>query len=1181
MKNLFTKASLQRHKEEKSIVREVTQAQLEENSPGVTEDLWANDPIGTGLKSTQQIEVDWSDWSQHVFFNSAEAKTNLAFEQIINGYPFDGTSSEKTKFLSDLGGYQKWVFDQFDTNKGYFTFDGDVYLQVKDQTGFAAPDLARRFGDAKASESFHTNGSTHEFWMYIETPTDINGAPTPDTNTRIIYQKVDPDDLSKSVSIWSQGIDIETYQVSFHISSDEFKSIKHTITPLSYNRWYHVAFVYERATSERIFGYVDGTYHSHSSNKQAELDDILMGNADIFIGWGSDPFQTFAEDGVSVQKWIGLLDELRVWNGTRTQSQIANYMHRNIDAQMDLQLYHRFSEPSARPANGGYAYQASELVLDYSGNALHTFIITPTPSSGHDPKAVFNGIPTPLENEKDSDNPVLFPDWEPNATLNTNLLSTANQYDRNNPNLITKLVPPHYFQEAQFFEGVEKNLNTPEGMGFKDITRPIPGHGLMPTKLIMMSFLYVWANFFDDIKLFIDGFSNLQKVTYDNYNQIPPQLILFLADYYGISLPNPYANENPTRFRDGTNLTNEKGESVPLSKTLDLMWRRILINLPFLLRSRGTLTGIKALMNTLGIEADSVFRFKEFGGSISKSISASRKKKRKQSGFLNMEKITHIESSPLWAYRHAPGLPDVNGGPEAGEIVFQSGDITITKPGTGPVVSTFTSGSWCWEGRYVIPPSEETSSLFRIERPDPSNPTDTDVLVNLVSKRTTTPTGVDYSIKLFLDGHKASSEPVEVEIPDVNVWDNNPWYISINNEWGDTENTLSLRCIKTSGDFIVEHYSSSINYTKEAAAANGDILHENLPLFEVDTVTTSYQDGLKWAIGLDSSKSYGSTWNPAADAAPVDFGGTVSHMRFWTKNLTRDEQIEHAHNPYSVSVANPINSFAFPNKPIIELVGAEYVTTPLGKYSQLYDGTLPAGSWQRLRQSFDMMQPITSFTAGELELIDTTQNNDHATVYGEDGGYMIDDFIFTIVSPDFDSNSTNNKIRIRSFQDRETAKDNFAHHGVLNELPFETGIDDRRFSIEASLVHALNEDIINLVGNASILNQFLGSPEMEYAVEYPEVKKLMDLYFQRLTGKVNYNAIIEFQRWFNNNFAELVEQFIPHTADFLGINFVIESHMLERHKMEYKQGDVHVDIFDRQAFSQEPLFLGTIRSEIT
>ena len=525
MKNLFTKASLQRHKEEKSIVREITQAQLEESSPGVTEDLWINDPIGTGLKSTQQIEVDWSDWSQHVFFNSAEAKTNLAFEQIINGYPFDGTASENTKFLSDLGGFQKYVFDQFDTHKGYFSFDGDVYLQVRDQSGYAAPDLAKRFGEAKASEGFHSNGSTHEFWIYVPTPDLV------DTDTRIIYQKVDPDDLSKSVSIWSQGIDLEEYQVSFHISSDQFKSIKHTITPLSYDRWYHVAFVYERATTERIFGYIDGSYHSHSSNKQAELDDILMGNADIYIGWGSDPFQTFAEDGVQVRKFIGLLDELRVWNGTRTQSQIESYMHRNVDAQLNLQLYHRFSEPSA----ADNSYQASELVLDYSGNSLHTFINqtqTFDPKGGFIPDGQTIPVGTPLENERDSDNPVLFPDWPPNSELNQTLLSTANQYDRNNPNLITKLVPPHYFQEAQFFEGVEKNLNTPEGMGFKDITRPIPGHGLMPTKLIMMSFLYVWANFFDDIKLYIDGFANLQKVTYDNYNQIPPQLILFLADYY-------------------------------------------------------------------------------------------------------------------------------------------------------------------------------------------------------------------------------------------------------------------------------------------------------------------------------------------------------------------------------------------------------------------------------------------------------------------------------------------------------------------------------------------------------------------------------------------------------------------------------------------------------------------------
>ena len=145
-----------------------------------------------------------------------------------------------------------------------------------------------------------------------------------------------------------------------------------------------------------------------------------------------------------------------------------------------------------------------------------------------------------------------------------------------------------------------------------------------------------------------------------------------------------------------------------------------------------------------------------------------------------------------------------------------------------------------------------------------------------------------------------------------------------------------------------------------------------------------------------------------------------------------------------------------------------------------------------------------------------------------------------------------------------------SHHRPLNECGLHGQLGGSEIK---SLTRQLFRHSLNFIQHATRLD--LRHPILDVALTLT----LPD--FQRLTGKVNYNAIIEFQRWFNNNFAELVEQFIPHTADFLGINFVIESHMLERHKMEYKQGDVHVDIFDRQAFSQEPLFLGTIRSEIT
>src|SRR5579885_994008 len=57
------------------------------------------DPHTAPLKSTQQLNVDWSDFTQHTFFMSAEAKVNLAFDLVINGFPFDGTRQETEVFF--------------------------------------------------------------------------------------------------------------------------------------------------------------------------------------------------------------------------------------------------------------------------------------------------------------------------------------------------------------------------------------------------------------------------------------------------------------------------------------------------------------------------------------------------------------------------------------------------------------------------------------------------------------------------------------------------------------------------------------------------------------------------------------------------------------------------------------------------------------------------------------------------------------------------------------------------------------------------------------------------------------------------------------------------------------------------------------------------------------------------
>ena len=1190
MKNLFTESSLRRHRTEKSIVENVNASRLKKDAETASEATWQNDPVGSGLRNTQQLLIDWSNLEEHVFFSSAESKINLAFDEIINGYPFDGSAKEKSHFLSSIGGYTKYLYDKIDSNKGYFKFDGNVYLSIEDLTGKLAPELASSIGESVTTKKVDLSGVTIEFWIYI--PTAVS------TDQQMIYQKIDSneDPSLQGISVFRSGItnsyqdadgnDVPAkYDVTFLISSDLYKSIAHSITGIECDKWNHIAFTYYRASTERVAGYLNGELHSSTENYQAELDNITLGAMDINIGYGNkhttyDPnteAQTLSATDPS--NLVGLLDELRVWLGVRAPAEVKSYMHKNVSAAENLLLYYRFNEPSFTSSS----YQASAVVLDYSGNSLHTLFSNW--NGVYDPKSRLQDssgvdIEPPLLLEKDSENKILFPDWNATRQLQQDLIVEGNHYDRNNPNMITKLIPQHYFDQALEAQGFGQTQEDPYQSEYSNIQYPIPGHGKMPSRVVIFSFLMVWANFFDDIKLWIDSFSTINKVSYDDYNQVPPQVITFLQDYYGLELPNPYSNEELSRYKEGENVTNELGQGTPLSKTLDRLWRRILINLPYIIRSRGTIAGIKALMNSIGIEADTIFRFKEYGGSLTKRIESKRIRRRRMSKYIDMKVVDYIESSPLWAWRHEPGLPDAGGGPIAQEILFQAGDITWVKPGEGPKPTLFTSGSWSWEGRYKLLPTETTASLFRIEK-------DNDILAHLVAMRAVDGAGVDFNLKLFLDGHETSSNPVELSLPNVNLWDGQNWYVSISNEWGATKNKVTLQCTRTVENYIVENYSGSIEYAKGSAQTVLDgttnTYNTGMPLFETDDSGSPTQANVKWYVG-ENNKTYNEDYNQVTNGTVTNYSGSTSHMRFWSKALSASEKKDHAFNPFSVSTDNPAKSFAFPNQPILRTVNGENVEIPLGKFSENYDGALADGSWERLRQSFENLQedPTSEdIAANQFELIDTTQNNDHATIYGDLSGIKKENLMYTITSVDFDDNSSDNKVRIRSFSNEETAKDAHAYHGNLTNLPMETGIDDRRFSIESSIVHALNEDISNVIGDSSILNEFLGAPELEFAVDYPDIRKLNDIYFRRVTSNIDYNVMIEFQRWFNNNFASIVEQFVPYTADFLGINFVIESHMLERHKMEYKQGDVHVDVRDRQAFSQEPLFLGTLRSEIT
>ena len=175
------------------------------------------------------------------------------------------------------------------------------------------------------------------------------------------------------------------------------------------------------------------------------------------------------------------------------------------------------------------------------------------------------------------------------------------------------------------------------------------------------------------------------------------------------------------------------------------------------------------------------------------------------------------------------------------------------------------------------------------------------------------------------------------------------------------------------------------------------------------------------------------------------------------------------------------------------------------------------------------------------------------------------DIYYTHLSTKIDELVSDNKIRPRGFKDYKKAQENdvgIAPVYLLNKS--EEPLDDPRFSVDFSIVDALDEDIIKIFGTLEFLDNAIGNPELIFSNDYPGLDHLRYVYFNRLTGEINSKKFFEFFKWFDSTLGSFISNVLPRKTSFLGTNFVIESHMLERPKMEYFFNKQYLGEIDRR-----------------
>lgn len=1121
------------------------------------------DAPGTGLKSSQQTNVDFSKFEHHTFFNSAIANVNIAFDKIIQEYPFDGTRKESEEFFDTLTGFEKYVFDSFPKNRGYLNFSGTqptetsggTYIRVVDSAGSSLPTLSKTRTGVSIIDPGIKSISIEMHLMPVSQTND----------TQVIVQKVTGSNYGFCLAL-SQSSSPNSCSLIFVVSSgSQYISSSANIQKGVFT---HVCAVLNRKNGANRTQLFINEHLASTSAGFAELGDFGFSGAPFLIGSGTA--QRMANSAPTTltpkQTFSGSIDELRVFHGIRTLEMQKLHGRKTVYAAPDLRLHFKFNEPTG-------SIGTDAIVLDSSGNSLHSTItgfkyaLRSTSSTD---------VPMTLENIDEC--PVLFPNFAGVTALNTLLLTSASSYDAENPNLITRMVPDHYFNMGAHAQG----FDTDEGNIADDYTGGgLPGTGKLGSTQIMTAFLYVYAKYFDELKIMLDAFSNVLSVDYDAENSTPDQFLTLAAKFRGFDLPNMFSAASIEQHIFGDNLTSNVGRAESsLSAVQNQIWRRILVNLNEIIRSKGTLHSVKSMIRAIGINPDSTMRIREYGGPTRRQLSHARETRTEvsslldfsgtmastqgtldNSGFSNVKPV--FISSYLSGSRREIGFPAPSG--------TMTGISNDNIHGVSPVSSDglLTSGSWTFEAIYKFPllqtgSHSATQSLARINTTGTLGvATKGGVLANIVlfNSETNGEDNADLCFYVRASAQATNSPILRLRLTGVNVFDGDQWNISAGRNRGDSfgsngSSSYFLRAARQNFGTIQELHTTS-SFFIEAPTSN-DIIWQNIS-------PVQNASGTFITIGSQSLATVGARYLNSAtemsesDARATEFTGRVGQVRFWSKGLRVDEWSEHVRNFKSLGVRDPANNFNFTFK--------------------------STGSFERLRLDISMDQQTTgSDSSGDIILFDFSQNALHGSGRGFETTKEVikpETFYYSFLSPRFDEASTADKIRIRGFTNPTI---DMAFSGSIAPVyeidKAEEPTDDPRLTIDISSVAALDEDIVNIFATFEILDNALGAPELQFSADYPMLDHLRFIYFNRLTDKINLKSFFEFFKWFDSSMGLFIEKLLPRKTKFMGINYVIESHMLERPKFEHYGSDVYLGDSNRQS-SRDSIFLQQIVGTVT
>lgn len=501
------------------------------------------------IKKLQEVhfKVDYSDFSNFVYFNSAFDYFNITGEKILNEYPYDGTDASIQNFLDDLDGYQNSVVSMWPKCVGTLFFkpaSGKAYILVDDigvdasvsKTGLLSPG---------------TGSVSLEFWC-IPPP-----ALTGSNDAMFVVQKISGSD---GYSTYFSGSSL-FFKVNSGSTSIELSS------PTVPGQVSYFSCVLDRGFDVPLITVFSGSttqFPAAVVSSSTSVGPMYIGGSRLSIASGTI-------SGKINVPLTGALDDVRIWNIARSIQDLSGTFNTRVNSQTGLVGLWRFNETGSLNSNDVV------IVRDASGHRLNGKI-----------QNYFSGFRASGSLLPYDAGDLLLDFSSPEVqSLISDQQTSGSLYDKTNDNIITNLMPSQFFQLEEF-----KNTD------------------------VLQKFLYIIARQFDEIKVSVDQFLNLFKTKYSRFNQTPDALLEEVGRYLGWEFTGNFLNASAFQYIFGRdvlfNLESNKELDLKLFEIKNEFWRRTLINLIYLYKTKGTRESVESLLRIYGVNRNFV-RLKEFG----------------------------------------------------------------------------------------------------------------------------------------------------------------------------------------------------------------------------------------------------------------------------------------------------------------------------------------------------------------------------------------------------------------------------------------------------------------------------------------------------------------------------------------------------------------------------------------